>query len=160
VSRELTRIPIKNRSIAEKFFVRNYRPSDFSQIEQIWRKTGMAAAERGDTRPVVERTLRQGGRMLVVAERETGRIVGASWLTQDGRRLTLHHFGILPSFQRRGLAKLLLAETFKVVQKIGLQVKLEVHRKNVKAIRLYRRAGFKKLGDYDVYIIRDVTRLV
>jgi len=119
----------------------------------------MASAERGDASQVVKRTLQSGGRMLILAERETGRIVGTSWLTLDGRRLYLHHFGILPCFQRRGLARLLLGQTLKAVQEIGLQVKLEVHRKNFKAIRLYQGAGFKKLGDYDVYIIRDVTHL-
>jgi ribosomal protein S18 acetylase RimI-like enzyme len=145
--------------MAEEFFVRDYQHSDFPQVEQIWRETGLASVERGDTIQLVERTLRSGGRMLILAERETGRIVGTSWLTLDGRRVYLHHFGILPSFQKRGLAGLLLGHTLKAVQKIGLQVKLEVHRKNLNAVRLYQRAGFKKLGDYDVYIIRDVTHL-
>ena len=39
---------------------------------------------------------------------------------------------------------------------IGLQLKLEVQRDNAAAIALYRKAGFDLLGDYDVYIIRDL----
>jgi hypothetical protein len=31
-----------------------------------------------------------------------------------------------------------------------------VHRENARAIDLYERGGFQRLGDYDVYIVRDV----
>jgi hypothetical protein len=41
----------------------------------------------------------------------------------------------------------------------GMPIKLEVHRENAKAIGLYRRAGFVRLGDYDVYIVRDVAAI-
>ncbi len=41
----------------------------------------------------------------------------------------------------------------------GYQVKLEVHRSNNVAVELYRKAGFEFLGDYDVYIIRDIQSI-
>jgi len=97
--------------------------------------------------------------MLVLVERTAGLVVGTSWLTSDGRRVNLHHFGILPPFQGKGLAKLLLAETLKAARKIGFQLKLEVQRNNTTALGLYQKAGFRKLGDYDIYIIREVNKL-
>ncbi len=42
---------------------------------------------------------------------------------------------------------------------LGLQVKLEVHRNNKVARTLYEGYGFKPLGDYDVYILRDPASL-
>jgi ribosomal protein S18 acetylase RimI-like enzyme len=39
---------------------------------------------------------------------------------------------------------------------IGLQTKLEVHRDNKAAIALYQSQGFRYLGDYDGYIIRNL----
>jgi [ribosomal protein S18]-alanine N-acetyltransferase len=77
-------------------------------------------------------------------------------MTYDGRRIHLHHFGILPDFQGQGLSNILMAESLKFVRKKGCQVKLEVHESNIKAINLYKKAGFRRLGDYDVYIIRDI----
>jgi ribosomal-protein-alanine N-acetyltransferase len=86
-------------------------------------------------------------------------ITGTSWLTFDGRRLHLHHFGIDPAYQGRGLAKELLRETLRFVKKKGYQVKLEVHVSNTVAIELYKKAGFEYLGDYDIYIIRDIQSI-
>ena len=36
----------------------------------------------------------------------------------------------------------------------NMQIKLEVHNQNQRAISIYDRLGFKRLGDYDTYIIR------
>jgi len=46
----------------------------------------------------------------------------------------------------------------KLARNKGLQVKLEVHRTNRKAINLYKSEGFQYLGDFDVYIIRDIRK--
>jgi ribosomal protein S18 acetylase RimI-like enzyme len=51
---------------------------------------------------------------------------------------------------------MLLDESLKFVKKKGFQVKLEVQKTNTKAINLYKKAGFEYLGDYDVYIIRNL----
>ena len=50
-------------------------------------------------------------------------------------------------------------ESLRFVRKKGCQVKLEVHISNLKAVSLYKKAGFTRLGDYDVYIIRDIREL-
>jgi ribosomal protein S18 acetylase RimI-like enzyme len=71
----------------------------------------------------------------------------------------MHHFGIDPAFQRQGHATELLRESLRFVKEKGYQVKLEVHRSNTVAAELYRKAGFEFLGDYDVYIIRDIQSI-
>lgn len=140
--------------------IRKYLKGDFNGIMNLWMATGLSRPERGDDEATVERSLDVGGLMLVMCgDSPVQRIVGTSWLTFDGRRLHLHHFGIDPEYQRRGLAKELLKETLRFVKEKGYQVKLEVHRSNVAAVALYRNAGFEYLGDYDVYIIRDVQSI-
>ena len=140
--------------------IRDYRKGDFPSIMDLWVATDMGRPERGDDEATVERSIAMGGQMLVMCIDDAAtRIIGTSWLTFDGRRLLLHHFGIAPGYQGRGLAKLLLKETLRSVKKKGYQVKLEVHRTNHTAVHLYLRAGFEYLGDYDVYIIRDVQSL-
>lgn len=67
----------------------------------------------------------------------------------------MHHFGILPSFQGKGLSKYLLKSSLEFARSTGMQIKIEVHQTNKRAVKLYLKAGFEYLGDYDVYIIRD-----
>ena len=142
-----------------KFTTREYRKGDFDGIRHLWNLTDMGNPKRGDDEATIEESIRIGGSLQIMEENATGKIAGTSWMTYDGRRVHLHHFGILPEFQGQGLSKLLMAESLKFVKEKGCQVKLEVHRSNLKAINLYKKAGFIRLGDYDVYIIRDIRGL-
>jgi len=111
--------------------------------------------ERGAAEPFTEyigEAVRRSNHMT----NDEDEVIGSSWMTFDGRRIHLHHFGILPSYQGRGLSKPLLERSLDFVKSKGYQVKLEVHKSNKKAIELYKKYGFKYLGDYDVYIIRDL----
>ena len=140
--------------------VRLYRRGDFPGIMEVWSATGLSRPERGDDEATIERSIAIGGTMLVMYDPDdAGLITGTSWLTFDGRRLHLHHFGIAPVHQGRGLSALLLRESLRVVKEKGFQVKLEVHRTNETAVTIYKKAGFEYLGDYDVYIIRDIQSI-
>ena len=145
--------------IINNFIIREYRDNDFDAIIHFWDLTDMGSPERGDNRKTILDTINIGGCMLVMEEKSTGRICGTSWMTFDGRRILLHHFGILPEFQGRGLSKSLLKESLQFIKKKGYQVKLEVHTTNSKAINLYKKFGFQHLGDYNVFIIRDISKL-
>ena len=141
------------------FLVRDYWAADYPHVADIWERTGMSTPGRGDTAEVIENTLRRNGRLLVLVDKASDIVIGTSWLTNDGRRLYMHHFAIDPKFQGAGLSKRLLRESLKIAKEIGLQIKLEVARDNERAIHFYERAGFKPLGEYDVYIIRDLSEI-
>ncbi|MCX6335229.1 MAG: GNAT family N-acetyltransferase [Bacteroidia bacterium] len=141
------------------YTIRNYHKGDYPGIIDLWTATDLSRPERGDNEKIIEESITLGGCMLIMEEKASGRITGTSWMTYDGRRIHLHHFGILPEYQGKGLSKPLLEESLKFVKKKGYQVKIEVHRKNLKAINLYKKAGFEYLGDYDVYIIRNLNKL-
>ncbi len=127
---------------------------------ELWTATGLSRPERGDDEAAIERSIALGGAMLVMCDGNNGgNIIGTSWMTFDGRRIHLHHFGITPSYQGRGLSQLLVKESLTFVKEKGYQVKLEVHRTNEAAVQLYKKAGFEYLGDYDIYIIRDVQSI-
>jgi ribosomal protein S18 acetylase RimI-like enzyme len=141
----------------ETFFIRDYWAADYPHVADIWDRAGINTPGRGDSAEVIENTLRRNGRLLVLVDKASDTVVGTSWLTNDGRRLYLHHFAIDPKFQGGGLSKPLLRESLKIARRIGLQIKLEAHRENERAINFYENAGFQRLGDYDVYIIRDLA---
>ena len=139
------------------FFVRDYWAADYPHVADIWERTGISTPGRGDSAEVIENTLRRKGRLLVLVDKESDIVIGTSWLTNDGRRLYLHHFAIDPKYQGGGFSRPLLRESLKIAKEIGLQIKLEVHIGNRGGIHFYEKAGFKRLGDYDVYIIRDLN---
>ena len=140
--------------------VRHYSRGDFKGIMGLWTATGLSRPERGDDEAAIERSIALGGAMLVMCDgNEGGNIIGTSWMTFDGRRIHLHHFGITPSYQGRGLSQLLVKESLTFVKEKGYQVKLEVHRTNEAAVHLYKKGGFEYIGDYDIYIIRDVQSI-
>lgn len=146
-------------NFSDNFIVRNYRDGDFTGIMSLWIESGMGIPARGDDEKIISRSIDMGGKLLVLEEKTTGCICGTSWMTYDGRRIHLHHFGILAQHQGKGLSKILLNESLDFVKQKGCQVKIEVHRTNEKALKLYGKAGFEYLGDYNVYIIRELSRI-
>jgi len=149
-------MPAPENCDSKNFTVRDYRNSDFENIQALWIPLGLGSRQRGDTAEVIEQTLKAGGKLLVLEETLSGKLVGTSWMTVDGRRNYLHHFGIAETYQNKGLGRMLLDASIAFAREKGLQLKIEVHRRNQHAINLYTRNGFKYLGDYDVYIIRDI----
>ena len=117
----------------------------------MWNQTDLGGAQRGDNQAIIEHSI---ARCMLIAETNDGTVVGASWMTFDGRRIHLHHIGVKPDFQRKGIGRMLTEQSINFAKVKGYQIKLEVHKNNIFAVRLYKKLGFKYLGDYDVYIIR------
>lgn len=138
------------------YLIRDYSGADYAAVEKLWLETGLGSSARGDNQQIIQDTIDAGGHLLlVIADDES--IIGTSWLTNDKRRTYLHHFGIDEKYRRRGLARALLQVSLQVARADGYQVKIEVHRENIPALNLYQKAAFGYLGDYDVYIIRDLN---
>jgi [ribosomal protein S18]-alanine N-acetyltransferase len=135
--------------------IREYCPPDFDEINQLWQDIGLGGSFRGDDEKTIEATLKAGGKLFVLQNLSSGEIIGTSWLTTDQRRIYLHHFGIKTAFQGKGLAWLLMEKSMDFARSACMQIKLEVHKDNQKAIQLYEKWGFKYLGKYFVYIVRD-----
>jgi ribosomal protein S18 acetylase RimI-like enzyme len=145
--------------IEKQFVIRNYAGGDFPEVENLWFDTGLSDPTRGDTSEIIDESIKLGGKLLVMIKKDSGIIVGTSWMTYDGRRIHLHHFAIKPEFQNMGLGKWLTLESLKFAREKNKQIKLEVHKSNETAVHLYQALGFKYLGDYNVYIIRNPQQL-
>jgi len=149
---------LSNVVLPSGFFLRDYQKQDFDSLSQFWNICGLGGTQRGDSSESIDVTLNHNGDLILLIS-DKGEIAGSSWITNDGRRTYIHHFGIAPHLHGQGLSKILLATTLKRAVAKGMQIKIEVHRKNVIALNLYSKAGFKPLGDYDVYMIRDLSSL-
>ncbi len=138
------------------FEIRDYKDTDYDDLIHLWGLTDLGSPDRGDDDRVINKTIQLGGKLLVMIQLISSKLIGCSWMSSDGRRVYIHHFGIHPDFQGQGLSKPLMKATMDFINELGQQVKLEVHKDNVKAINLYKKYGFNYLGDYLVYIIRDI----
>ena len=135
--------------------IRNYTPSDYPQVEALWKETGIYTVERGDTAEIIQSCNKLGGKFLVMEDPDTGRLTGTSWLTWDGRRIFLHHFAVRPDLQGKGYGRALAKESLEYANRKNCPVKLEVHRENAPAVNLYKSLGFEVFEDYDIYMILD-----
>ncbi|NLA25423.1 MAG: GNAT family N-acetyltransferase [Bacteroidales bacterium] len=141
--------------------VRNYKSNDWEEVDALWQLTGMGGKERGDTAQTVERCNAAGGALFVMLDKslQKEKIIGTLWLTNDGRRLYIHHCGLLPEYRGKGLSHKLLAPALKFAKEKNIQIKLEVHLDNTPARKLYAKYGFISFTDYDIRVIRDVKNL-
>ena len=142
----------------EAINIRDFEVQDFKGLSEVWSMTSLGNPQRGDNLDIILQSISMGGKMLVAVD-DNDSVIGTSWMTFDGRRIHLHHFGVHPNYQRKGIGKLLVQESLRFVKQKGYQVKLEVHKSNIAAINLYKQFGFSFLGDYDVYIIRDLSSI-
>lgn len=143
----------------ENIRIRDYNKDDFEKLSILWQETDLGNTKRGDTAQIIEHSIQIGGKLIVLENTLSGEIIGSSWMTFDGRRIHLHHIGVLPQYQNKGYGKLLTMESLKFAKEKGYQIKLEVHQSNKKAIGIYKKLGFQFLGDYDVYIVRDLNTI-
>jgi len=142
-----------------KFIVRDFQKRDYQQVINVWFETALTRPERGDNLEVIEKTLALGGKLFILEDIEKHLVIGTSWITNDGRRLHLQYFAILPEYQAKGLAHYLMIESLKYAKNLGMQIKLEVHKDNFIAKKLYEKWNFKLLGPYQIFILRDLSEL-
>lgn len=141
----------------KRYIIRDYNKSDYNQIEELWQLTGLGGKQRGDTDQVIENTINNNGKFIILEDAEKRVVIGTSWITDDYRRLYLHHFGIHPDYQGKKLSKILLKASLKYAKQKNMQIKLEVRSENYKAIKLYLSHNFTNLGDYEILIIRNIS---
>ncbi len=141
------------------YSIRDYKNEDYNHLNELWQETGLGGALRGDNKEIIADSIEMGGKLILLENNENGEIFGSSWITFDGRRLHLHHIGVKHSYQNKGFGTLLTKESLKYAKSKGYQIKLEVHQTNKKAIEIYKKLGFSYLGDYNVYIVRDLDSI-
>ena len=141
----------------DNYIIRDYNNEDFDKLNKLWQETGLGGAKRDDNDQIIGQSIELGGKLILLENTNTKEIFGSSWMTFDGRRIHLHHISVKPSYQNQGFGKLLTKESLKFAKEKGYQIKLEVHQSNKKAIEIYKKLGFTFLGDYDVYIIRNLN---
>ncbi len=137
--------------------IRDYQPKDFNSVSSFWKEIGLGGEERKDYPEVILHTLKFEGKLIIIENKKNEEIIGTSWLTCDGRRIHIHHFGVNEKYRRKGFGKLLAKESIKYAKENGYQLRLDVEKNNFIAKRIYESFGFYAYTEYDIYVLRDIN---
>ena len=122
--------------------VREFSMEDYSGVKRVWDESGLETL-LGDSKGEVKSKLERDPDLFLVAE-EGGSIVGTVMGGWDGRRGWVYHLGVLPRFQRRGVATALIKELeTRLKAKGAIKVNAVVYGTNARSLEFFRRAGFK-----------------
>lgn len=125
--------------------LRRFTIKDYDEVHALWVESGLEIRP-GDSKRDVRLKLKRDPELFLVAV-EGGRIVGAAMGAWDGRRGWIYHLGVLPAFQRKGVASAMVSEIEKRMARKGvLKVNATVYEWNEKSRRFFGRAGYT-VGD-------------
>lgn len=123
--------------------IRNMTLADLDQVMDMEKRCFTLPWSRG----AFEGELTQNAMARYLVAEVEGRVAGYAgiWLIFDEGHIT--NIAVHPSFQRRGIASLLLERVLSNAKACGIEaVTLEVRRSNLPAQRLYEKYGFQPEG--------------
>lgn len=130
--------------------LRHYRAADYPQVKTIWEAAGWGEHSNSTEAAVTYKLLNSPGPFLV-AETD-GQVVGTAMVSWDGRWGWVNAVAVPPDYQRRGIARKLMAEVERVLADLGShQVSLLVNNQNSAAMGLYRSLGYESF-DFITYL--------
>lgn len=101
-------ISFRGRTDRVPFRVRRLRPSDYGDVIDLFRVSGLEPRTKGrDGRAAIRRQLRARSNVYLGAF-AGDRLVGAVFGTQDSRKGWINRLAVHPDFRRRGLASRLV----------------------------------------------------
>ena len=126
----------------ETFRVRSFKIGDYSDVRAVWMKSGLELRP-GDGRKEILLKLTRDPELFLVAETR-GNIVGTVMGAWDGRRGWIYHLGILPEFQRKGVATQLVMEVERRMKAKGVvKVNASIYKWNKRSIAFFKAKGYE-----------------
>ena len=122
--------------------------SDYEEIYDVWINTpGMGLNSTDDSKEGIEKYLKRNPTTSFVAECD-GKVVGVIMAGHDGRRGYLHHTAVLSAYRNQGIAKTLVEEAMKALEKEGIhKVALVAFKKNEIGNGFWEHLGFVERED-------------
>jgi len=135
--------------------VRPATAADVEAVLTVWAEARRGEARTPDSAQAVERLLERDPGALLVAEAD-GRVVGAVIAGWDGWRGNIYRLGVLPEYQRRGIAGQLVEAGHERLRGLGARrVTALVGGDEGVAHRLWRALGYRR----DEFVHRFVRNL-
>jgi ribosomal protein S18 acetylase RimI-like enzyme len=121
--------------------IRRFSLSDYDETVSLWKKCGLKIRP-GDSIGEIRLKVRRDPELFLVAE-DNDKLVGTCVGAWDGRRGWIYHLGVLPSYQRKGIATALVKEVEKRMKRKGcVKVNAIIYKWNRKSRRFFEEMGY------------------
>ena len=95
----------------------------------------------------MEKELKEENRKYIVAKSDENEIIGFAGILINYDTVELMNIVVRKKYRNQGIGQKLLEEIIKIARKTKLEIlNLEVNERNIYAIKLYEKNGFKKIG--------------
>jgi N-acetylglutamate synthase len=130
---------------------------DYDEVQAVWRRAGLTVRLDGRDAPAAFARQLAGGLQRVVGLRAGSELVAVVVLTHDGRKGWINRLAVDPRFQRRGLARRLIAESERwFTEVLGLETWAAlIERDNQPSQALFEQLGY---GRHDLVYVSKRTR--
>jgi ribosomal protein S18 acetylase RimI-like enzyme len=124
---------------------REFSINDYDAAIDLWQRVeGLEIAEGDDREGIAQCLARNPGLSRVATDGSA--IVGVALCGHDGRRGHIYHLAVDPAYQRRGLGKRLLDESFEDLRRIGVKrVIIMVADDNPSGREFWKRSGYEEI---------------
>lgn len=121
--------------------IRCFQPEDEPAVIALWKRCDLVRPWNAPHRDIC-RKLKVNPEWFLVGLVD-GRIVATVMAGYEGHRGWLNYLAVAAEFQRRGLARAMVAEAERLLRKAGCpKVNLQIRTSNQAVIEFYRRLGY------------------
>lgn len=123
--------------------IRKLAANDYRNIMRLWSRARLPSKPRGrDSEKAIKEHMRTDPDFFLGAF-EDRRLVGTVILTSDLRKGWINRLAVDPQYERRGIAKALIAESEKVLKERGVRIFCAlIENSNVVSKRLFKQCGY------------------
>src|SRR5581483_7936638 len=121
--------------------IRAFQPEDEEAVIALWQRCELVRPSN-DPKKDIQRKLKVRPDLFLVGLLES-KIIASVMAGYEGHRGWLNYVAVDPKYQRRGLARKIMAEAERLLREAGCpKINLQVRSSNRAAMEFYRRVGY------------------
>ena len=128
--------------MSNKLSIRPYRSDDETAVVGLWVACQLVGPQNNPHQDIA-RKLRVNPEWFLVGELDN-KIVAACMVGYEGHRGWINYLAVAPEYQRRSIARQIMAEAERLLRQAGCpKINLQVRTTNAQVIEFYKSIGFK-----------------
>jgi ribosomal protein S18 acetylase RimI-like enzyme len=136
--------------------IRKLAISDYEEIIDLWSRAKLPFKPRGrDNKEAIAKEMKTNPEFFI-GTFEDDRLIGAVIITCDMRKGWINRLAVDPNYRKRGVARILVAESEKILRKHGIRIFCAlVENDNAASQALFKKCGYVKHQDITYFSKRD-----
>lgn len=125
-----------------KIEIRPYHPEDKEQVIQIWLDCKLVVPQNNPERDITRKLKVNPEWFLVGILRDS--VIATCMAGYEGHRGWINYLAVAPSYQRRGIASLMMEKAENILRAAGCpKINLQVRETNRDVVQFYESIGYK-----------------